>query len=160
MSMPNFPALHGPESAWVRCAFYAEMALLRMSTCGISGKLNRGNVQPALVAQSRTAQSRRTQTTGGTAENIALAICGAVVGAGIKAAVDHYMTTGKKVEEFKTSLHKLDKETALDIKDIKERALDIKDITAEIEAQSKDIKQLISSVDGIKAQMKPWWRMI
>ena len=144
---------------------YAEMAMLRMSTCGISGKLNRGNVQPALVAQPRTAQSRRTQsrrtqTTGGTAETVAVAICSAFVGAGLKAAVDHYMTTDKKVEEFKTSLHKLDKETALDIKDIKERALDIKDIKAEIEAQSKDIKQLISSVDGIKAQMKTWWRMI
>ena len=165
MSMPNFPALHGPESAWVRCAFYAEMAMLRTSTCGISGNLHRGNVRPALVAQSRSSQSRRiqsrrTQTSGGTAENIALAICSAVVGAGIKAAVDHYMTTDKKVEDVKTFLHKLDKETALDIKDLKgTMEAQSKDIKGAMEAQSKDIKLLISSVDGVKAQMKPWWSM-
>ena len=127
--------------------------------------LNLTRQQPAFQQRSarcfarpvRQHQHRTSVRSGVSGKGSAMVIISAVAGAGLKAFVDHYMTTNKKVEELRKTTddkvnelcgqyHTLDKETSVTLKGVEAQLVSISN---QLQQQGSQLQSLLTDIPNI-----------
>jgi DNA repair exonuclease SbcCD ATPase subunit len=111
---------------------------------------------------ARQQQHRTSVRSGVSGEGVAMVVVSAVAGAGLKAFVDHYMTTDKKVEDLRKTTdekvdglsdkyHALDKDTCVILKGI---AGQLVSISSQLQQQGNQLQQQGSQLQQQGSQLQ------